>query len=547
MSNPHIPSSQDAVLTPPEVDPAVRADTATPYRLGHALACAAVALLLGLTQGLGINLVNSNLGGVQGALGATASEAAWLTTAYYATNIAGVLLLTKVRFQFGLEKFAGAAIGVFVLTALAHLFAQDLSSAILVRATFGLVAAPLSSLAIFYMIQAMPAAKAPVGLLLGFGVLQLGQPLSRVISEDLLMHGQWRGLNLLDLALGVLSLTAIHTVRLRPVQPQRVFSRGDLVSFPLYACGFALLCVVFTQGRIHWWTDTPWLGWCLAGAVLCLGLYVLVEWHRTSPLVDLRWVVRPFMRRFILALVVFRVALVEQSTGAVGLMTALGFNNDQMHELFLGVTFATLAGFVLLVPLIASKFVPRMGLGALVLILIAASMDGDATVLTRPHDLYVSQLLLGLALAIFFSCAVIVGFGHVVADGMRNIIGFIAVFSSIQPIASLAGNAWLSSLVYQRQRRHYQDLSESVVLSDPQVADRIAHLGAALAPSLGDRSTLGANAAGLLAQQVRQQATVMAYNDLFHAVALLALGALLLFASPPLFRHMRECLRALAK
>lgn len=504
--------------------------TAAPYRPRQALACAAVSLLLGLTQGLGINLVNSNLGGIQGALGATTSEVAWITTAYYASNITGVLLLTKVRLQFGLEKFADIAVGVFVLTALAHLLVHDLSSAVLVRAAFGFAAAPLSSLAIFYMMQALPESKAPAGLLLGFAVLQLGQPLSRVISEDLLMHGQWRGVSTLDLALGILSLVAIHAVRLRPVPPQKVFSRGDLLSFPLYACGFGLICVVLTQGRVHWWTDTPWLGWCAAGAVLCLGIYVLVEWHRRSPLIDLRWATSSFMIRFVLALIVFRVALVEQSTGAVGLMSTLGFNNDQLHGVFLAVTVATLVGFLLMVPLVTSKAVPWVGLSALVLILIAALIDGNATVLTRPRDLYVSQVLLGLALAVFFSSAVIVGFGNVVAEGMRNLVGFVAVFSSIQPIASLAGGAWLSSLLHQRQRLHYQNLSETIAFSNPQVADRLAHMAAVLKPVLNDHAALGASATGLLAQQTRQQAMIMAYNDLFHVVALWTFSALLLFS-----------------
>ena len=65
-----------------------------PYVLRDGLAMGAVAVLLGITQGLGINLVNSNLTGVQGALGATATEASWLTTAYFATNISASVLLT---------------------------------------------------------------------------------------------------------------------------------------------------------------------------------------------------------------------------------------------------------------------------------------------------------------------------------------------------------------------------------------------------------------------------------------------------------------------
>src|SRR5258708_7854983 len=47
--------------SPPPASPA--AADAQPYDLRHGLACAGVSLLVGLTQGLGIFLVNNNLTG----------------------------------------------------------------------------------------------------------------------------------------------------------------------------------------------------------------------------------------------------------------------------------------------------------------------------------------------------------------------------------------------------------------------------------------------------------------------------------------------------
>ena len=58
----------------------------------------AVSILLGLTQGLGFNLINNNLPWIQGSLGAYSNEAAWLATAYTATNATIALLAIKFRF-----------------------------------------------------------------------------------------------------------------------------------------------------------------------------------------------------------------------------------------------------------------------------------------------------------------------------------------------------------------------------------------------------------------------------------------------------------------
>ncbi|MDB5733078.1 MAG: major Facilitator Superfamily protein, partial [Variovorax sp.] len=417
-----------------------------PYDLRQSLVFMAVSLLLGITQGLGVNLVNSNLTGLQGSLGATAIEASWLTTAYYATNISAALLLAKIRYQYGLRRFADIAIGVYLVLAVAHLFTNHLGSAIVLRAAFGLAAAPLSSLAVLYMVQAMPPDRTAYGLLLGFGVTQLGLPLSRIISEDLLQNSQWQGLQFLDTALAILCAAAINVVRIKPIPTSPQFVRGDGLVFTLYATSLALLCVVLTQGRLHWWRDTPWLGVCLASAVLCFGLYVAIELRREKPLLDLRWLASPFMVRFLGAILLFRVVLTEQAVGAVGLMNTLGFTNDQMHPLFVWITVGTLAGFALGALVVPSKRFALLGDTALVLIILAAWMDGQATVLTRPHDLYLSQTLLAATSSMFLASAMMQGLGHVMAGGMKNLISYIAVFGGGQAFAGLVGQAWLATL-----------------------------------------------------------------------------------------------------
>ena len=114
------------------------------------------------------------------------------------------------------------------------------------------------------------------------------------------------------------------------------------------------------------------------------------------------------------------------------------------------------------------------------------------------------------------------GFSHVIAGGMKNLISFIAVFSGGQSLAGLIGQAWLTTLVAERQRLYYAQLVEPLQLSDPQVAQRVAQLGGAYAASLNDVTARGGAALQLLGQQVTQQSFVLAYNDLFHRVALVS-------------------------
>ena len=512
------------MLPPPSATPPQES-----YNRLHGAACIGVSLLLGLTQGLGVNLVNANLSAIQGSLGATAVEASWLVTAYTATNVSAALLLTKARFHFGLRLFADVGIVTFLLISVVHLFAEQLASAVLVRAALGLAAAPLTSLALLYMIEGMPPRMRIAGVMLGFCGLQIGAPLARVISSDLLEIALWRGLHMVDVGLSLMCVAALGVVRLKPVPTQKMFGRGDFVSFTLFAISLALFCVVLSEGRLLWWTDAPWLGTCLAIAVACFGAYVLIELNRRQPMLDLRWLTSPFMLRFMLAILLFRVVLTEQTVGAVGLMTALGLLNDQMHVLFLWVAFGTVLGFLLALWPLGYGKLDWPAYIALVLIIGAAWNDASATALTRPAELILTQTLLALASSMFLASALAIGFSHVAASGMKNLISLVAVISGGQTLAALIGTASLGSFVTMRQKLHYAHLVESLSLGDPQVASRVAQLSAPYAAALNDTQLRATQGAAGLARQVTQQATVQAYNDLFELIAAVAAVTLLWF------------------
>lgn len=528
--------------------PAGATGAALPLDSRRALACAAVSLLVGLTQGLGIYLVNNNLSAIQGSLGATATEASWLTTAYFATSLSAVVLLTKMRLQFGLRRFAEWSIAAFVLVSAVHLEVRELSSAVAVRAALGFAAAPLTTLSVLYMLEALPKRLAPVALVLGFSTLQFGSPLARVLAESLLQPAQWQGFLLLDVALALACLAAIVSVPLTPPPLQKVLNRGDALSFVLYAVGLALLSVVCTQGRAAWWTDTAWIGLCLAAALACLGGYVMVELQRTRPLLDLHWLCRPYMLRFTVVVLLFRVVLSEQPVGAVTLMNTLGVSNDQMHGLFGWVAFGTAAGFAVSLLLLPLKNFRLPALLALVLIFFAAMIDAESTSLTRPVDLYFSQTLLAIGTAMFLSSALLLGFIPVMLDGMRNLVSFLAVFSATQGLGSLIGSAWFSTFLADRQRYHYAQLIEHLTLADPQVLTRLAQGAAAYAAQVNDPAQRAVLGVAVLAQQATREALVLAYNELFQLIAALSAAtfAWLLFLAVRTHRREAEARRAAA-
>ena len=222
---------------------------------------ALVGVLVAITGGLGNALVIANLQYLQGALGATTAEMAWLPAAYVMTNVCMNLLLVKFRQQFGLRAFTEVFLVLYALVTFGHLFVNDLSSAIAVRAAHGMVGAALSSLGLYYMIQAFPAKWRLKALVLGLGTAQLALPLARLFSEDLLQIAEWRGLYLFELGLALICLGCVFLLKLPPGDRFKTFEKLDFLTFAILASGVALLCAVLSLGRIDWWLEAPWIGW----------------------------------------------------------------------------------------------------------------------------------------------------------------------------------------------------------------------------------------------------------------------------------------------
>ncbi|WP_374657841.1 transporter [Phenylobacterium sp.] len=489
----------------------------------RALTYGGISMLLGLTQGLGFNLVNNNLPWIQGSLGAYPSEAAWLATAYTATNATIALLAIKFRFQFGIRLFGDIGLGLFILVAVAHLFTDDLRSAIAVRAASGVAATALSTLALLYMINAVPEARRPMGIALGVGWSQLAAPLSRLVSSDLLEIGQWHGLYLLEIGLSLLCLAAVNLVRLPPVPRMKMFQARDFLTFALFAPGIALLCAVLSQGRFVWWFDAPWLGWALAAAIVLLAAAVLVELHREQPLLHVRWLSSADMLRLVVIILLFRIVLSEQGVGAFGFLQAMGMNNDQMHGLSWVMFWATLAGVVGVAMTINPARVSTPALIALLLIAAAAFWDARVTNLTRPEQMYLSQGLIAFASALFLPAAMLAGFSRALRQGQEFIVSFAVIFGAGQSLGALAGSAFLGTLMTVREKAYSAQIVERLVLTDPQVALRARQYAGAYGGVLTDPILRQGEGLVVLGQVATREATVLAYADVFRVIGVLSL------------------------
>ncbi|HZV66908.1 MAG TPA: MFS transporter [Telluria sp.] len=518
------PASADPYAAPawaPGEKPMLPGSPSTPlHPPAKRLAYGAVGVVVAITGGLGNALVIANLPYLQGALGAYASEMQWLPAAYVMTIVSMNLLLVKFRQQFGLRLFTEAFLLLYALATLAHLFVHGLGSAIAVRAAAGVAGAALTVLGLYYVLQAFPAQHRLKGVVLGIGLPQLALPLARLFSSDLLDYGEWRGLYLFEFGLALLALGCVLLLPLPPGERVKRFEKLDFITFALFAPGVALLSAVLALGRTVWWFEAPWLGYSLAGAIVLICGALAIEHNRAEPLLNTRWLTNAQITRVALSVLLIRVVLSEAS-GTVGFLQALGLSNDQMQTLWLVVAAGSAAGLVISALTLTPATLQYSLMLSLVLIAAGAAMDSFATSLTRPSNMYLSQFLLAFGSTFFLGPTFVSGFGAVLG-APHNLISFSVMFTITQNLGGLIGTALVGTFQSVREKYHSSQLVEHLTLLDPQVAARVQSGAGALGGALGDPAARTAQGVAALGAAATREANVLAYNDVFLAIAAVA-------------------------
>ncbi|WP_439858168.1 MFS transporter [Pseudomonas syringae] len=508
-------------------------------------AFAVVGVIVALTGGLGNALVVANLPYLQGALGATSQDIAWLPAAYIMTNVSMNLLLVKFRQQFGLRAFTELFLVLYALVTLAHLFVNDIDSAIAVRAAHGMVGAALSTLGLYYMIQAFPQKWRLKALVLGIGTAQLATPLARLVSEDLLQIAQWRGLYLFELGMALLSLGCVLMLKLPPGDRFKAFEKLDFLTFGLLATGFALFCAVLSLGRIEWWLEAQWIGIASAAsiALICAGL--AIEHNRSNPLLITRWLGSGAILRLGLAVILFRVVLSEQSVGAVGFLQALNMGSQQLHTLYLVMLLGSVSGLAVSALTINPAHLIKPLLISLAMMAIGAWMDSHSTNLTRQSNMYLSQFLLAFGGTFFLGPTLVLGISGVLANP-RNMVSFSVLFGITQNIGGLIGSAALGTFQVVREKFHSSHVVEHLTLIDPLVQARLQSYSASYSSVIADPSLRNSQGIRAMATAATREANVLAYNDVFMLIALIAVLTMIWISARVLWLKMTTQPLALA-
>lgn len=487
------------------------------------LAYGSIALLLGITGGLGNALVTANLPNIQGQLGLTPVEGAWLPAAYLMVNVSANLVLFKFRQQFGLRRFAEIGLPLYALVSFLHLFVESYPMALFVRAVSGFAAGTVSTLSIMYMLQAFPKAKLGQGLVIGLGIAQLATPLAWLLSPALLDRDEWRTLYLFESGLALCCLACVVVLKLPPGIRIKVFEKLDFVTFALLAPGLALLVAVLAQGRTQWWTSQNWIALALIAAIILITLSIMVERHRANPLLQIRWLGTLPTIRFAAGAMGLRFLLSEQTYGAAGLLRTLGMGPDQLQSLYAVMLAGLIVGIGGSALTFNQKAMTPQILLSVVLIAVGSFLDWNATSMTRPHDLFVSQFLLSVAAGLFLGPLLFIGVMSALENGPSYMVSFVVLFTISQSFGGLAGPAILGTMQQFREHEYSATINAGVDPTSGVVAQRLQIQGQIYDRVITDPVLRQAQGTAQLAQAATREANVRAFNDVFLLNGMMAL------------------------
>ncbi|SNR65036.1 Major Facilitator Superfamily protein [Blastococcus mobilis] len=395
--------------------------------------------MLVLALGLGVttlsllqSLVIPVLGTIEDQLGVSPGAAGWVLTA----NLLAAAVLTPVLGRLGdLRGERPVILGILVAVAVGTLLSIVTSSLpllllgrVLQGASYGLF--PLS---ISVLRRELPEARLGVAMSVVSSTLAVGG-VAGLVATGLLVgeNGDYRRPFWLGLAVTVLSL--VLTARLLPHRAPSASGRVDWWGALVLAAGLVLLLLPVSQGNAWGWSSPATLG-CLAGSVLVLVAWILLQRRTAQPLVrpamlaDRRTIV-PNIAGLMTGVALFASFLaVLQYVQAPREVTGYGFGASMLEAAVIYLLPGGIAG-ILIAPL-AGRVVTR--LGALPTLLAGAALGVGGFLLLaflrgQPWLVVVAGLLTQLSVTVAYAAlpALVVQTVRAEETGVANAVNSIA-------------------------------------------------------------------------------------------------------------------------
>lgn len=474
---------------------------------------------------LDISIINAALPTIQGEIGASGTEGTWIATSYLVAETVMIPLSPFFVRILGLRTFLLLAAVSFTAFSVMCGLSTSLPMMIAGRVGQGFTGGALIPTALTIIATRLPPAQQPIGTAAFGGTAILGPVLGPVIGGWLADTYSWH----YGFFLNVPVCTGLALMLLFGLDHQRLrldhLRQADVFGIAGMVIGLGSLTVMLEEGqRVMWFESRMILNLAIA-TILGFALIVFGQVKAPHPVLKLSLIgSRSFGSVFILSLIIGVVVygvtfLIPQYLAIMADYSALQSGK---------VVFLSGVPALIMMPFLPLAFkyldVRLVIIVGMSLIGISCVMDWDLTAQSAGGDFADSQLVRGLGqifAMIFLNQAAI---SSVARDDAADAS---ALFNAARNLGGSIGLALMATLQDRQTFLHFHRLSEAV---SANAATTQEWLAAVRTSPVGEHEPYRQ-----LAGTILEQATVMAYNDLFFALGLaIAITAPLAFFLRPL-------------
>jgi DHA2 family multidrug resistance protein len=495
----------------------------------------AISVMLGtFMEVLDTTVVNVSLPHIAGDLSVTPEEATWVLTSYLVSNAIVLPLTGWLGNYFGRRNILLVSVGGFTLFSFLCGIAPNLPLLIIFRVLQGATGGGLQPLSQAILMEAFPPekrAKAMAFWALGIVVApMLGPVLGGWITDSY----SWRWLFFINIPIGaaavVMAVLFIHD----PPYIKRGAGGIDYWGIGYLALGIGALQIILDKGQEDDWFASHFI--LILGILAVIGFvfFVVRELITNHPVVDLKiFKNRTYATGVFLMTVLGFVLYGSTVLLPLWLQTLMGYSALEAGMAMLPRGLGSFL-FMPVVGILMGKIESRILLASGLIISAFSIFQLSRLSLNAGYwDIFWPQLMQGMSMGLLFVPLTTITNGLIPKEQMGNAT---SLFNLMRNIGASIGIASVTTISARHAQTHINTLTQNVTIYSPATQAMVQGVRQNMMAHGVDSATATKQAYAGLFGMVQQQASMMAYVDVFFLLSimfLVCLPLILIMKKPP--------------
>jgi DHA2 family multidrug resistance protein len=477
---------------------------------------------------LDIQITNSSLKDIAGAIGSSIDEGSWISTAYLVAEIVIIGVSGILAATFSIKRYLLFSATGFLIFSVLCAFCGNLQELIICRALQGITGGALIPLAFSCILVLLPKSKQSIGLALFGFTATFGPSIGPTIGGYLTDNYGWQWIFFVNIPPGLALIAIVWTCLEQDPMRLELIHDMDYFGIVTMAIGLGSLEYVLEEGERKDWFGNPYIFRFAWIAGIFLVLFLIRELTAKKPFLNLGL----FKHRS------FALSCIIQSALGLGLYGTVFIVPEYLGSVqgYSASDIGTTLMWVGIPQLFILPFVPKLirvidirlviGCGGLLFALscfMNAFLDADYA---RPQFVF-SNIVRAFGQPLMLIPLLSVATADIPA---RESGSASALFNMMRNLGGSIGIALLSTLVTNREHLHSTRIGSTVTAESPALAGRLESTTQLLISKGLDPVTAARSSLKLLSGSMSEQAFLLAYGDAFYVIGVvMAASVLLLF------------------